>query len=98
MSYPFGKAPTVCEFVDRLVAEFNCQLHDLDGATLQGPRGEVKIQYVTRTYNGSDLVSEPLPESLEDRVSPDTARRLIVQLRLPKEAWMWAGVPSELDD
>jgi hypothetical protein len=98
MAYPFAQAPTVAEVVDRLVKEYGCVLRELDGE-LHGPRGPVKIEYLTRTLNGGELLSEPLPSDLQERLCPDTARRLIVQLKLdPASCWIWAGNPMDLPD
>src|SRR5215469_2123336 len=98
MAYPFLQAPTVTEVVERLCEQHGCVLRELD-AELHGPRGAVRIQYLSRTVNGSELLSEPLPGDLKERLSPDTARRLIVQLRLdPAACWIWAGGPANLPD
>jgi hypothetical protein len=98
MAYPFAQAPTVREVVDRLVSQHGCVLRELD-AELHGPRGPVKIQYLIRNVDGRDLLSEPLPSDLDERLSPDTARRLIVQLKLdPESCWHWAGNPLDLPD
>lgn len=99
MAYPFSKAPTVEEFVRGLVEKYGCQLHTLDGdIVLVGPRGPVSIKYLTRNEGDQELISEPLPEHIGDCLCPDSARRLIVQLKLPKEAWLWAGDPYALPD
>jgi hypothetical protein len=58
----------------------------------------VTIDYIARQVDGALLLSEPLPEDDEERLSPDTARRLIIQLRLPSEAWLWAGDPYRMPD
>lgn len=65
---------------------------------LRGPRGPTTIQYLARTVNGEALYSEPLPEDLQDRISPDSARRLIVQLKLPISVWKWAGNPYDIPE
>jgi hypothetical protein len=85
MAYPFAKAPTVKEFVDKLKQDFNCTCEHLDG--LVGPRGEVVISYLARKHNGDTLVSEPLPENKDERVSPDTLRRICAQLKADVKAF-----------
>lgn len=94
MSFPFQQAPTIQEFIDGLIAGHGCELHTLPAEVqLFGPRGPISVQYLLRNVEGGILTSEPLPEDLQDRLSPDTARRLIVQLKLSATAWMWAGDP-----
>ena len=98
MAYPFRSAPTVRAFVERLVSEYGCKLTTLP-FRFGGPRGGTTIQYLIREYGEDgkyELHSEPLPSLLDEMLSPDTARRLIVQLKLPREAWIWAGDPYEL--
>jgi hypothetical protein len=88
MAYPFGQAPTVREFADSL-KQYGCTIKKLKDR-LAGPRGLVDVDYIHRNVDGQDLYSEPLPD-LDERLSPDTARRLMKHLRLPPEAWRWAG-------
>jgi hypothetical protein len=94
VAYPFTQAPTYRQFIDGLVANHGCQLRQLQG-DLHGPRGPIKIAYLSRQVEGKVLLSEPLAEELDDRISPDSVRRLIVQLQLPKKCWMWAGDPYD---
>jgi hypothetical protein len=60
---------------------------------LAGPRGSVDVDYIHSNVDGEDLYSEALPD-LDERLSPDTARRLMKHLRLPAEAWRWAGTSN----
>lgn len=96
MAYPFEQAPTVEDFISNLTENYGCELRTLP-SDLTGPRGDTKIRFLARTASGVLLFSEPLPSDLQDRLSPDSARRLIVQLRLPSECWRWAGDPYDLD-
>jgi hypothetical protein len=92
MAYPFAQAPTVREFADSL-QQHGCTIKKLKDR-LAGPRGMVDCDYIHRHADGQDLYSEPLPTDLDERLSPDMARRLMKQLRLPPDAWRWAGTPN----
>lgn len=95
MAFPFIKAPKFQELVDQLVQDHGCQLRTLHEYKLRGPRGDVAIQYLVRQVDGKLLASEPLATHLDDCISPDSLRRLIVQLQLPKSVWIWAGDPYD---
>lgn len=95
MAFPFARAPSFEELIADLIERHGCRLRILDGFALKGPRGDVVIQYLERTVGERLLTSEPLPTYLADRVSPDSLRRLIVQLQLPKSVWVWAGDPYD---
>lgn len=82
MAYPFAKAPTVKEFADK-AKENGCVCEHIDGIT--GPRGAVVISYLKHDIGGKTLISEPLPSDPEERVSPDTMRRLCDQIALNPE-------------
>ena|SRR5256885_14217699 len=101
MAYPFAQAPTTAEYVARLVRDHGCVLRNLDDEAdyqIVGPRGPVQIKYLSRTVDGREFLSEPLPEDMDERLSPDSTRRLIVQLKLPREVWPWAGDPYNIPD
>ena len=97
MAYPFAKAPAVGSLVDRAVNEYGCTLHTLENAAV-GPKGTVSFEYLSRQVDGETLLSEPLPTNKTEPLSPDSARRLIKQLKLPPEAWDWAGNPYDIPD
>lgn len=95
MAYPFSQAPTVKDFLKSL-EPLHCEVLTLDNP-LVGPRGKVDVRYVRRTVDGAELFSEPLPNDLNERISPDSMRRWIKQLNLPSSVWPWAGAPDDLD-
>jgi hypothetical protein len=97
MAYPFAQAPTFEIFVENLVRNHGCERRSLPNI-LHGPRGAVTIEYLARMVDGRELYSEPLPEHLGEMLSPDSARRIIVQLKLPREVWTWAGDPYTIPD
>ena len=96
MAYPFAQAPTVTEFVDRLRAH-GCEHRGLPPG-IHGPHGPIEITYLLRKVGDKELLSEPLPTDHNERLSPDTVRRLLVQLELPATLWPWAGDPYTLTD
>jgi len=97
MAYPFEQAPTFRDFAER-AKKYGCTL-EVSGQSIAGPRGTVPIQYLRRTMQDNTiLISEPLPTEIDDRMSPDSARRLIAQLKLPDDMWSWAGSPCQMDE
>lgn len=80
MAYPFAQAPTVREFIDAAVHQHGCALEEMTG--IEGPSGPVSFRYLSRRYEGSLVISEPIPPNPEERLAPDTLRRLCAQLKL----------------
>jgi len=89
------QAPTVEEFL-RSLEPLGCEVLTLNNP-LTGPRGRVDVRYVRRVLDGAELLSEPLPTDLSERIAPDSMRRWIRQLKLPSGVWPWAGSPDDLD-
>jgi hypothetical protein len=80
VAYPFAQAPTVTEFVGAAVKRHGCTLEEIEH--MVGPDGPISFQYLTRVHEGHLVISEPLPADPEERLAPDTLRRLCAQLRL----------------
>ena len=75
LPYPFHQAPTVQEFVDVATnPPVNAELKN--AADIVGPRGKTVIRYLHK--DGS--FTEPLPEDFDERLGPDSLRRLCRQI------------------
>ena len=71
--------PTVQQFVEQVVAhEPRVALRTLE-SSLVGPKGEIEIQFL---YLSDEAFTEPLPSDINEVLTPDTMRRLCVQLGL----------------
>ena len=79
---PFAKGPTFRRFVEKVVAEYGCELKTW--GKLVGSRGATEIKYLKRWDGETDYLSETLPADLDDYMSTDSERRLIRQLELPE--------------
>lgn len=81
MAYPFCEAPKVIDFINQAKDHFGCECRHKDG--IVGPRGEVVMSYLVREHEGRKFVTEPLPIESDERLAPDTLRRLCAQLDIP---------------
>ena len=77
MAYPFVQMPTVSEFVHFCEGQ-GAELRELKN-DLVGPRGKVKIQFLYRK-KAKERITEPLPTNFNERLTPDTLRRLCRQI------------------
>lgn len=82
MAYPFSEAPTVEQFIQTACNKYKCELKTLS-RPLYGPRGAVAIEYLKK----SQKFSEPLPLDREERLGPESLRRLCGQLGIPVQAF-----------
>lgn len=96
MAYPFEQAPTVKDFCDKVKANYNCECKHIDG--LHGPKGETVVSYLVRQHNSARLISEPLPEDPNERLSLDTIRRLCTQLKLEPPPYEFLPADPSLDE
>lgn len=84
MAYPFAKAPTVADLIERLTDKCQASLHTT--SPIIGPQGEITPRYLKRQAGGTLFVSEPLPDDDDAKVGWDKLRRVCAQLRVdPKD-------------
>ena len=79
MPYPMAQVPRAGDFIAKAEA-LGAQLRNVDG--LVGPRGPAPIRYLQLERDGRVRRTEPLPESDDEQVFWDLARRLCRQLGL----------------
>jgi hypothetical protein len=79
-----AQAPRVSDFVRVATSKHGCRVETDD--SIFGPRGDVKFRYLVKDVEGkSPLVTQPLPEDDDERLTPDVLRGLCRQVGIPVE-------------
>ena len=76
--------PTVAEFLKFCEEHANAELRTTK-ALLSGPKGRVKINYLFRRTGKKIWHTEPLPTDHNERMTPDTLRRLCKQIGISEK-------------
>ena len=79
MAYPFVQMPTVAQFIAFCQDIHGAELRSTNGR-IEGPRGRVDIQYLFRQPSKKAYYTEALPTDFNERMTPDTLRRLCKQI------------------
>lgn len=79
MAYPFGKMPTLAEFVNEAKTQ-GC-VEGAPSGTLRGPRGEVQARYLTRPHSTAPVAVLPNIAD-DDPLTPVMLGQLVRVLRV----------------
>lgn len=84
MAYPFGKMPTLSEFVKQVSDKYGVQ-EKVPSARTKGPRGEDSPRYLSREVEGKMIIAISPNFSAQQPLPPSTIRTLCDALQIPSD-------------